>query len=111
MPAPSAMTKPSRPRSKGRLAVAGSSLRRDRLRITAKPATAMGSMQASDPPAMITSAPSSRMQRQASPMLWLPAAQAVLTQRLGPSQPWRSAMLPAAMLVRMRGRKKGERPL
>ena len=56
MPAPSPMTKPSRPASQGRLAFSGSSLRVESARIAANPPTPMGVMAASDPPAIMTSA-------------------------------------------------------
>ena len=56
MAAPSPITKPSRPRSKGREAPAGSSLRSERATTAANPATAMGTIPASVPPHSATSA-------------------------------------------------------
>ena len=52
---PSPMMKPSRSLSNGRLARCGSSLRVDSARIAANPPTPIGVIEASDPPAIITS--------------------------------------------------------
>ena len=70
------MTKPSRSRSKGRLACSGSSLRVDIAFMDAKPAMVMGVMVASAPPASIMSASPWRMWRAASPMAWADEAHA-----------------------------------
>jgi len=75
-PAPSPITNPSRPRSNGREAAAGSSLRVESARIAAKPATSGSEMTASADPASITSASPRRMISHASPTAWPPLAQA-----------------------------------
>ena len=61
MPAPSPSTNPSRSLSNGRLARSGSSLRDDRARMAAKPPIPIAQTAASEPPAIITSAPSRLM--------------------------------------------------
>ena len=80
MPAPSPITKPSRPWSKGRLASVGSSLRVDIAFMLAKPATAMGVMVDSVPPQTIASARSLAINRAASPIACAPEAQAETVQ-------------------------------
>ncbi len=82
--APSAITKPSRSASNGRLAPSGSSLRVLTALAEAKPATANSQIPASVPPATMTSASSRRMISAASPMALAEAAQAVTVQLFGP---------------------------
>src|SRR6266436_2346112 len=77
MPAPSLHTNPSRSASNGRDARSGSSLRVVMALTAQKPAMVRGMMMASAPPAIITSASPRWMIRKASPMAWLPVAQAV----------------------------------
>src|SRR3989304_9938700 len=84
--APSPITKPSRPASKGRLACAGSSLRVDRARAWLKPAMANSHTGASPPPAPITSAAPRLMISAASPMALAEAAHAVTAQVFGPKR-------------------------
>src|SRR5438105_3134761 len=84
---PSPITNPWRPTSNGREAWAGWSWRPERAPIRAKAAMAMGTTTASAPPARTTSAVPSRIRRAPSPTAWVPAAQAVATQTLGPVQP------------------------
>eukprot|EP00978_Attheya_sp_CCMP212_P013146 scaffold32918_cov55-Attheya_sp.AAC.4 len=73
------MTNPSRFLSNGRDANVGQSLKDVlRARSREKPAMLMGSMQASEPPASMTSADPYWIHRIASPMACAPAAQAVL---------------------------------
>ena len=75
MAAPSAITNPSRSTSKGRLAVAGSSLRPDRTPIIAKAPNVSGANGASAPPAMATSTMPARIACAAWPMAIAPDAQ------------------------------------
>src|SRR5712692_3420580 len=107
-PPPSPQTKPSRSASKGRDAFVGSSLRVDMAFIWQKPAMVSGRMMASAPPAIITSASSRWMIFMASPMAWLPVAQAVTTDELGPLAPNRMEITPEAILMMIIGTKKGE---
>src|SRR4051794_21791305 len=99
MPAPSARMKPSRSRSNGRLAPAGSSLRVDRARIAAKPPRPMWVIAASLPPVIITSAWPSWMILKASPMALAAEAQAVATAEFGPRSPQRIEIWPLAALT------------
>src|SRR6266850_3987305 len=108
MPAPSPHTKPSRPASNGREAFSGSSLRVDMAFIEQKPAMVMGTMMASAPPAIITSASPRSMILAASPMAWLPVAHAVTTEELGPLAPKRIETSPAAMLTMSIGMTNGD---
>ena len=85
-PAPSPITKPSRSWSNGRLARCGSSFRVERARALPKPASAIGVMVASLPPATITSASPARMRRSASPIACAPEAHAETVPKFGPSQ-------------------------
>ena len=78
MPAPSAITKPSRSRSNGRLAFSGSSLRLDSARIALKPPTPSGVIAASAPPATAASMSPRWIQRNASPMACAPDEQALV---------------------------------
>ena len=102
------MMKPSRSRSKGRLAVSGSSLRVDSARIAANPPTPIGVIADSDPPAIITSARPRRMISSASPMACAEAEQAVQVAEFGPLAPKRMETWPAARLMIAAGMKKGE---
>ena len=89
MAAPSPMTNPSRPASKGRLAPGGSSLRvrqRPRLAEAGDGELAHG---ASPPPATMTSAAPRLMISAASPMALADAAHAVTTQVFGPNRLYR----------------------
>ena len=97
-PAPSPITNPSRSLSNGRLAVAGSSLRKDRALALANPATPRGVIADSAPPHTIASALPSCSSRKASPMALEPAAQAVATAELGPLVPRAMAARPVARL-------------
>ena len=65
-------------------------------------------MVASAPPATMTSASSRWMRRKASPIQWLPVAQAVTAQEFGPLAPMRMATWPEARLIMVMGMKKGE---
>ena len=96
--APSPMTKPSRFPSKGRLAPAGSSLRRESARMAANPATASGVTPASLPPQSMTSARPSRIASYPSPIAIADAAQAVQGALSGPRAPSSIEIQPAAML-------------
>src|SRR5579864_1634867 len=107
-PAPSPTTKPSRSRSKGRLARVGSSLRVDSARIAAKPPTPMGVMAASEPPAIMTSASPRRMISHASPIACAEAEHAVQVAEFGPFAPNRIDTWPAARLMIADGMKNGE---
>ena len=108
MPAPSPMTKPSRSLSNGRLARAGSSLRVDSARIAANPPTPIGVIDASEPPAIITSASPRRMISNDSPIECAEAVHAVQVARFGPRAPNRIDTWPAARLMIDAGMKNGE---
>ena len=73
----------------------------------AKAAMAMGTTTASAPPARTASAVLSRMSRAPSPMAWLPAAQAVATQMLGPVQPSSMATMAGVALGIIIGTRNG----
>ena len=103
MPAPSPITKPSRPVSQGRLAPAGSSLRRLRARAAPKPASEVGEIGASEPPAIITSASPYSISLPASPIAWVPVLQAVTMERFGPLRPYMIDRLPETMLMMVIG--------
>src|SRR4029079_4987293 len=96
---PLARTKPSRSRSKGRLARGGSSLRVDRARIAAKPPRPMWVIAASLPPVIITSAMPTWIARNASPMALAAEAHAVATAEFGPRRPHRIETWPLAALT------------
>jgi hypothetical protein len=64
-------------------------------------------MLASVPPASMASASPCLMRRKASPIAFSPVAHAVDAAMVGPQRPCRMPMFPAAMLMRMRGTKKG----
>ncbi len=72
-----------------------------------KPATPIGVMLASVPPATITSASPYWMERNASPMEWVPVAHAVTTLMHFPLRPNWMETFPAAMLLIIRGTKSG----
>ena len=78
---------PSRPRSNGREAASGSSLRVERAFIELKPPTTASWIAASVPPASMMSASSRRIVSQASPIAWAPVAQAETVAKFGPSIP------------------------
>src|SRR5438093_911182 len=107
-PPPSPQTNPSRAASKGRDALAGSSLRVDMAFIWQNPAMQSGMMMASAPPAIMTSASPRWMIFVASPMAWLPVAHAVTTDEFGPLAPKRMEIRPDAMLMISMGMKNGE---
>ena len=73
-----------------------------------KPPMARGVIEASAPPATMTSAYPSRMWRKASPSALLPPAQAATGEMHIPCRPKRMAMCPAARLEMAMGMKKGE---
>ena len=87
MPEPSPITKPSRSRSNGREARAGSSLRVESARMEQNPPTPRGVMAASLPPAIITSASPRWMSRKESPIAWALVVQAVQVAEFGPLAP------------------------
>src|SRR5690606_30969886 len=87
------MTNPSRSRSKGRLDVAGSSLRVLRTRIHVKAPKTSGESGASAPPASITGTRPSWIIRAASPIATIPAAQELPLARDGPVRPISILML------------------
>ena len=78
-PAPSEITNPSRPASKGRETPAG-----DIAFMLPKPATAMPDMPASLPPAITASQSPHWIHRAAVPIAWVPVAQAVEIVSQGP---------------------------
>src|SRR5882762_11774941 len=99
IPAPSPITKPSRPNSKGREACTGSSLRVERARRAAKPATLMGVIADSAPPQIIASASPRAMILKLSPIACAPAEHAVAVAELGPLALWRIETCPEARLT------------
>src|SRR5215470_1909580 len=108
MPAPSPTTKPSRSASKGRLAVAASSLRVERAFIDANPPTPIGVMVASVPPQIIISAAPRSMILKESPMACAEAEHAVAVAEFGPFAPYRIETWPEARLTIADGMKNGE---
>ena len=80
--APSPMTKPSRPASKGREAFSGSSLRVDRAFMAAKAAIPTRVTAASLPPHTTESTRPARIRSSPSPIAWADAEQAVTVQEL-----------------------------
>ena len=96
--APSAITKPSRPASKGRDASSGASLRVLSARIAPKAARPVSLTGASAPPASIATAAPRLMISNASPMPPAPAAHAVVTACSGPLVPRCSETCAAPML-------------
>lgn len=105
--APSARTKPSRARSKGRQLAAGSPVPAASASIRANAAAVRRSTAASLPPASARSQLPSRSRPAASPMALAPEAQAVPTARLGPRAFRASESWPAAMLVMNSGTASG----
>src|SRR4029078_2444785 len=99
MPAPSAMTKPSRSLSQGREARVGSSLRVDSAFIELKPATEVGVQPCSAPPATMMSASPYWIIRIAVPIEWLDEAQAETAVKFGPLKPLRMHNWPDIMLM------------
>ena len=98
-PAPSPITKPSRSRSHGRLALVGSSLRVDSARAWQKPPTAVGVCAISAPPAIMTSASPYWIVRMPMPIAWVEVVQAVMTARFGPVIPNMIERWPEIMLT------------
>src|SRR6267378_4006110 len=86
IPAPSPTTKPSRPASHGRLALAGSSLRVESAFIAAKPPTPIGVIVASVPPPIIISAAPRSIILNESPMACADAAHAVTNRNMSRGQ-------------------------
>ena len=101
------MTKPSRSRSKGRLARLGSSFRRDSARIAPKPAIPTSVTGASVPPQNITSARPSRIASAPSPIAMFDAAQAVHWALSGPCVPSSIETQPAPRFGMIAGIEKG----
>src|SRR5260370_42597505 len=97
MPAPEPITKPSRSASNGRLAPAGSSLRRESACMLANAAIAVGVIPASAPPASIAVARPWRIISAASPLAVAPVAQAETGEQLGPRAPAALETAPAAL--------------
>src|SRR5665213_2467772 len=93
MPAPSAMTKPSRWASKGREAEAGSSLRVLIARIKAKAPKAKGDKGHSTAPANMVVVSPRAIRRAASPTAMAPEAQEFALAMLGPWVPNSMAIL------------------
>ncbi len=87
------MTKPSRSRSNGRLAVEGSSLRDERTRMRANAPKVSGASGASAPPASATSTEPSRTAWKACPMAVAPDAHEFALPTVGPVRPRSSATL------------------
>ena len=108
MPAPSLRTKPSRSRSKGRLAWAGSSFRSESARMAAKPARPIRVSAASLPPVIITSASPHWIARKALPMELAALAQAVTMHSFGPRRPHWIETCPLAELAISLGMVKAE---
>src|SRR5580765_7682720 len=107
-PAPSPMTNPSRVWLKGREARSGVSLKLvERARREQKPAKVRGTMLASAPATMTTSACPLRMAARARPMAWALDEQAVEMVRFGPFAPHMMAMTPEAELRVTAGMKLG----
>ena len=79
-PLPSPQTKPSRPRSNGRLAPSGSSFRRESASMASKPPMPTGEIVASAPPATITLARPRRIHSNASPRACAPLEHALVVQ-------------------------------
>ncbi len=109
MPAPSPITKPSRSLSKGREAWVGSSLNLEVIAfMLPKPATPVGVMAASEPPAIMASAWPRRNISKLSPSACAPVAQAVTTVEFGPFAPVKIEIWPAAMSAIIIGISSGE---
>src|SRR5687768_1574070 len=108
IPAPSAMTKPLRPRANGREALAGSELELvvNACRIS-NPFIVSGRTHASAPPAITASALPARKRSRAMPMALAPEEHAVLHVRFTPFSPCLIAIQAAAELAMVRGTVKG----
>src|SRR3982751_14111 len=102
------MTNPSRSRSNGRDARAGSSFRILSAFIAENPANPIGTIEASDPPARKMSASPNLIMRHDSPIALFEVAQAVTMQRFGPCRPYSIEIRPEAMLLINIGMVKGE---
>src|SRR6266853_652561 len=98
-PAPSPMTNPSRVWLNGREAFSGESLKFvESARSVQKPAKVRGTMLASAPATMTTSACPVRMAPRAKPMAWALDEQAVEIVKFGPFAPHMIARTPEAEL-------------
>jgi hypothetical protein len=84
-------------------------LRVESARIALKPPIPISVTAASAPPARITSACPRRITSAASPIAWLPAAQAVVVQLRGPPRPSSIDTCAAAMFAIIIGTSSGER--
>src|SRR2546423_8327691 len=93
------MTKPSRSRSNGREARFGSSFRVLRAFIEENPASPIGMIDASAPPARKMSASPNLIMRHDSPMALFEVAHAVTMQKFGPCNPNSIEINPLAMLL------------
>ena len=98
-PAPSPITKPSRSRSQGRLALVGSSFRVESARAWLNPPTAVGVWAISEPPATTTSASPYWIVRMPMPRACVEVVQAVMTARFGPVMPYMMDRWPEIMLT------------
>src|SRR5215470_939026 len=108
VPAPSPMTNPSRVWLNGRDARSGDSLNVvDSARSEQKPAKVRGTMLASAPETMITSARPARIASRARPMAWALDEQAVEIVKFGPFAPHMIARAPEAELSVTWGMKLG----
>src|SRR3546814_15576430 len=99
IPAPSPMTKPSRPSSHGRDAFSGSSLRVDSAFIAQKPPTDVGVVAYSAPPAIIAPASPYWILRIARPLVWVAVVHAVTAAMCGPLAPVMLGACSAVMLM------------
>ena len=72
-----------------------------------KPPTAKGQMVDSLPPVIAMSQSPRLTERKASPTAWVPAAQAVVTERLGPLAPYTIEICPALIFEMTMGIKNG----
>src|SRR6478735_4586310 len=106
--APSAITNPARSMLNGRDARVGSSRSSTRARIAQKPARITGTIDDSVPPATITSASSRLITSAASPIEWVPLAQAETMQWLMPRMPNMVAMWLVVVSISMLGSQWGE---
>ena len=88
------MMNPSRSASKGRLARCGSSFRVESAFMALNPPTPVTQMHDSVPPAIMASASPRWIHLKASPMEWVPVAQAVTTLMFGPLAPKRMEIIP-----------------
>ena len=86
----------------------GASLRVLMARIAANPLMPIGTIVASEPPARKTSASSSKIIRQASPMAWHAVAHAETGAKFGPLQPNSIETSPLAMFAIIIGMVNGD---